>query len=101
MPPVAGRRPGKVPFLEASLMTTSVFLAGWAVAVILALYAFHCFWEAGRADLDTVSRGHVLQVAGTRVQLRPGLTATAYRARAFLALIAASALALGVLALAH
>ena len=82
-------------------MTTSVFLAGWAVAVTLALYAFHCFWEAGRANLDTMSRGHVLQVAGTRVQPRPGLTATAYRARACVALIAAGALALGVLALAH
>ncbi|HKU62041.1 MAG TPA: hypothetical protein VJQ44_12535 [Gemmatimonadales bacterium] len=82
-------------------MTTSFFLAGWAVAVILCLYAFHCFWEAGRADLDAVSRGHVLQIAGARVQLRPGATPAAYRARAFLALIAASALALGVLVLAR
>jgi hypothetical protein len=60
-------------------MTTSVFIAGWAVAVFLALYAFHCFWEAGRADLHTMSRGHGLQIAGTRVQLPPGLSPAAYR----------------------
>jgi hypothetical protein len=90
-----------VPLLEASLMNTSVFVAGWAVAVILALYAFHCFWEAGRADLHTMSRGHVLQIAGTRVQLRPELTPAAYRARACLALIAAATVALGVLILAR
>ena len=82
-------------------MTTSVFVAGWAVAVILTLYAFHCFWEAGRADLHTMSRGHVLQVAGARVQLPPGVTRAAYRARACLALLAAAVLALGVLLLAR
>ena len=82
-------------------MTTSIFVAGWAVAVFLALYAFHCFWEAGRAGLHTMSRGHVLQIAGTRVQLPPGLTPAAYRARACLALIASTALALGVLILAR
>ena len=82
-------------------MTTSVFVAGWAVAVTLALYAFHCFWEAGRADLHTMSRNHVLQIAGTRVQIPPQLTPAAYRARACLALIAAAVLALGVLLLAR
>ena len=82
-------------------MNTSVFVAGWAVAVILALYAFHCFWEAGRADLHTMSRGHVLQIAGTRAQLQPGLTPAAYRARACLALLASAALALGVVILAR
>ena len=82
-------------------MTTSVFVAGWAVAVILGLYAFHCFWEAGRADLASMSRGHGLQIAGVRAQLRPGASPAAYRARACLALIAASALALGVVFLAH
>jgi len=82
-------------------MTTSAFVAGWAVAVILGLYAVHCFWEAGRADLAAMSRGHGLQIAGVRGQLRPGASPAAYRARACLSLIAASALALGVLLLAH
>lgn len=82
-------------------MTTSVFLAAWAIAVILVLYAFHCFWEAGRADLQTMSRGHVLQIAGTRAQLPAGLTPAAYKGRACLALGAAGALALGVLFLAR
>jgi hypothetical protein len=82
-------------------MTTSIFVAGWAVAVILGLYAFHCFWAAGRADLAAMSRGHGLQVAGVRAQLRPEARPAAYRARACLALIGASALALGVLFLSH
>jgi 4-hydroxybenzoate polyprenyltransferase len=82
-------------------MTTSAFVAGWAVAVILGLYAVHCFWEAGRAGLAAMSRGHGLQIAGIRTPLRPGATPAAYRARAWLALTAASALALGVLLLAH
>ena len=99
--PVAGLRPGKVPFPRASLMTTSAFVACWAVAVILGLYAVHCFWEAGRADLAAMSRGHGLQIAGVRAQLRPGASPASYRARACLALIAAGALALGVLLLAH
>ena len=82
-------------------MTTSAFVAGWAVAVILGLYAVHCFWEAGRADLAAMSRGHGLQIAGVRAPLRPGASPAAYRTRACLALVAASALALGVLLLAH
>jgi hypothetical protein len=82
-------------------MTTSVFVAGWAIAVILGLYAFHCFWEAGRADLAAMSRGHGLQVAGLRAQVRPEASPAVYRARACLALLAASALALGVLFLAR
>jgi hypothetical protein len=30
---------------------TPLLQACWAAAVTLALYAFYCFWEAGRADL--------------------------------------------------
>jgi hypothetical protein len=82
-------------------MTTSAFLAGWAAAVTLGLYAFHCFWEARRADLAAVSRGHVLSSAGPRVIPRQECSAAGYRARAFLALGAASALAALVLLLAH
>jgi hypothetical protein len=82
-------------------MTTSAFLAGWAAAVILGLYAFHCFWEARRADLAAVSRGHVLSGAGARALAREGSTPAAYRARACLALGAAAALAVGVLLLAR
>jgi hypothetical protein len=82
-------------------MTASVFPAGWAGAVILGLYAFHCFWEAGRADLCAISRDHRLQPAVAKAQLRPEATPAAYRARACVALIVSSALALGVLFLAH
>jgi hypothetical protein len=82
-------------------MTTSIFLAGWAAAVILGLYAFHCFWEARRADLAAVSRGHVHQSAGSRALMRTGCSSAGYRARACLALAVAVALAAGVLLLAR
>jgi hypothetical protein len=82
-------------------MTTSAFLAGWAAAMILGLYAFHCFWEARRADLAAVSRGHVAPGAGSRVLAREGCSPAGYRARACLALSAAAALAVGVLLLAR
>jgi hypothetical protein len=81
-------------------MTASVFPAGWAGAVILGLYAFHCFWEAGRADLCAMSRGQKLQLAAAKGQLRPGATPAVYRARARVALVVSGALALGVLFLA-
>jgi hypothetical protein len=73
-------------------MTASVFLAGWAVAMVLGLYALHCFWEAGRADLCAMSRGHWPQLAASR---------SSYRTRACLALVVSGGLALGVLCLAH
>jgi hypothetical protein len=79
-------------------MTTSAFLAGWAAAVILGLYAFHCFWEARRAELATVSRGHVLPTARTRPP--EGCSPAGYRTRACLALGFAAVLAMGVLLLA-
>ena len=81
-------------------MTTSAFLAGWAGAVILGLYAFHCFWEARRADLAAVSRAHVRPSAGARAVAREKCTPAGYRVRAFLALSIAAALAAGVLLLA-
>ena len=80
-------------------MTTSAFLAGWAAAVILGLYAFHCFWEARRADLAAVSRGHVLPGTGAALA-REGCSPAGYRARACLALAVAAALGIGVLLLA-
>jgi hypothetical protein len=81
-------------------MTASVFLAGWAAAVIVGLYAFHCFWEARRADLTEVSRGHMVRAAGARALPRPGCSPTAYRTRACVALGVSVALGLGVLLLA-
>jgi hypothetical protein len=82
-------------------MTTSLFLAAWAATVILGLYAFHCFWEARRADLTAVSRGRGIRGAGARALARHGCSPAGYRARACLALAGASALAIGVLLLAR
>jgi len=82
-------------------MTTSAFLASWAAAVVLGLYAFHCFWEAHRADLTAVSRGHVLPGGGARALAREGCSPAGYRARACLALGGAAALGMGVLLLAR
>jgi hypothetical protein len=93
--------PGTMPPVRVSVMTTSAFLAGWAAAVILGLYAFHCFWEARRADLVEVSRGHVPAGACSRALARQGCTPAGYRARACLALGIAAALAVGVLLLAR
>ena len=67
----------------------SLLQAGWAVAVTLALYAFYCFWEAGRADL----------VHGFRQATRqPDADGQGYRARAWCAAAAALLLTLGCLA---
>jgi hypothetical protein len=70
---------------------TSLVQACWAAAVTLALYAFYCFWEAGRADL----------VAGFR-QLSPGRPSgpggAAHRIRGWWATLAALLLGLGCLA---
>ena len=71
---------------------TSMLQACWAAAVTLALYAFYCFWEAGRADL----------VAGFR-RLSPGRPETdgaGYRAKGLWAAVGALLLVLGALALA-
>lgn len=69
---------------------TSLLQACWAAAVTLALYAFYCFWEAGRADLVHGFRhfapGH------------PGSDGQSYRSRARWASAAALLIALGCLA---
>lgn len=80
-------------------MLTSFLLTGWTVAVILCLYAFHCFWEAHRAKLTAVGRGHVLQTAGAPRTEAARPLAPAYRTRAWLALAASAVLALLVLLL--
>jgi hypothetical protein len=72
---------------------SSLLQGCWAAAVTLALYAFYCFWEAGRADL----------VAGFR-HLMPGQPippaggGATYRARGRWAAIGALLLASGALA---
>jgi hypothetical protein len=68
---------------------TSLLQAGWAAAVTLALYAFYCFWEAGRADLVHGFRHHVPGQVGT--------DGHGYRARAWWAAIVAVVLSLGCL----
>ena len=65
-----------------------------AAAVTLALYAFYCFWEAGRADLVASFRHLVPRLPGSP-QSGP---AAAYRARARWAGMAALLLALACLA---
>lgn len=54
---------------------SSLLQACWAAAVTLALYAFYCFWEAGRADL---AHGFRHLAAG-----RPGSGGHGYRSRAW------------------
>jgi hypothetical protein len=81
-------------------MPTSLFLAGWTVAVVLCLYAFRCFWEAHRADLAAVAQEHILEVAGGPHSPAVLPSATAYRARGRAALAASATLALAVLLLA-
>jgi hypothetical protein len=69
---------------------TSMLQACWAAAVTLALYAFYCFWEAGRADL----------VAGFR-HLSHGHSETdgaGYRARGRWAAVGALLIAIGAFA---
>jgi hypothetical protein len=63
---------------------------GTTAVVLLGLYAFLCYWEAGRADLAAgFHRAH------------PGLTrgeSPGYRTRARLALVGCGAIALGLIA---
>jgi len=54
---------------------TPLLQASWAAAVTLALYAFSCFWEAGRADL---AHGFRLLAAG-----HPGSEGHDHRTRAW------------------
>jgi hypothetical protein len=71
-------------------MTSPLLEAGSTLAVLLGLYGFLCYWEAGRADL----------VAGMRRQQVGAADAgePRYRTRARVALAASGAIALGVIA---
>ncbi len=60
-------------------MTAELLEACWATAVTLALYAFHCYWEASRADLASSFRHPAPGLPGS-----PSLTGPSgagYRAR--------------------
>jgi hypothetical protein len=69
---------------------TPLLQASWAAAVTLGLYAFYCFWEAGRADL----------VHGFRhlVPERSGADGHSYRARGWWATVGALLITLACLA---
>jgi hypothetical protein len=69
---------------------TSLLQASWAAAVTLALYAFYCFWEAGRADL---AHGFRHLARG-----QPGSDGHGYRTRAWWAIVGALLITLGCLA---
>jgi hypothetical protein len=60
-------------------MTASLLQACWAAAVTLALYAFYCHWEGGRADLVASFR-HL--VPGQPGSSRTDPAGAGYRARA-------------------
>jgi hypothetical protein len=76
-------------------MTTPLLQACMATAVILALYAFYCFWEAGRADF-AASFHH--GVAGVQRSPQNAFGGASYRARARWAGLGAVLLVLGCLA---
>jgi hypothetical protein len=78
-------------------MPTPLLLLGWTVAVVLCLYAFHCFWEAGRAALSASSRSQVLRIAGGPQTRAMPVSAPAYRMRACVSLAASTVLGLLVL----
>ena len=69
---------------------TPLLQASWAAAVTLALYAFYCFWEAGRADLAHGFRHLAPAQRGSGGQ--------GYRARAWWAAAGALLITLGCLA---
>jgi hypothetical protein len=69
---------------------TPLLQACWTAAVTLALYAFYCFWEAGRADL--VQGFRHLDPGG------PGSGGHSYRTRAWWAATAAVLITFGCLA---
>ena len=71
---------------------TSLLQASWAAAVTLALYAFYCYWEAGRADLAASFRHLVPGHPGAHL---PGAGGSGYRVRARWAAIGALLFALG------
>lgn len=68
---------------------TPLLQASWAAAVTLALYAFYCFWEAGRADLV-----HGFRHLATE---RSSSGGHGYRARAWWSAVGALLITLGCL----
>jgi hypothetical protein len=72
-----------IPFIEA----------GWTMVVLLGLYGFYCYWEAGRAELAAAFR----QRAAGRPQGIAG-DAPRYRARCWWSLLACAVLAGGAIA---
>jgi hypothetical protein len=68
---------------------TPLLQASWTAAVTLALYAFYCFWEAGRADLAHGFRHLALG--------QPRSGGHSYRARAWWAVAGALLITLGCL----
>jgi hypothetical protein len=75
-------------------MTAPMLQACWAAAVTLALYAFYCYWEGGRADLAASFRHLVPGLPGSP---RTDPAGAGYRARARWAGMGALMLALGCL----
>lgn len=73
---------------------TSLLQASWTAAVTLALYAFYCYWEAGRADLAASFRHHVPHPGSPL----PEASAAVYRTRARWAGLGALLIAVGSLA---
>lgn len=74
---------------------TSLLQACWAAAVTLALYAFYCYWEAGRADLAANFRHLVPGQPDPRGLAGAG--GATYRSRARWAGVGSLLLALGSL----
>jgi hypothetical protein len=75
-------------------MTAQLLEACWATAVTLALYSFHCYWEASRADLASSFRHPASELPGPS---RAGPAGAAYRARGRWAGMGAVRLVLGCL----
>lgn len=76
-------------------MTPPLLQASLTAAVTLALYAFYCSWEAGRADLAASFRQ---LIPGLPTSPRTVAAGAAHRARARWAGVGALLLALGCLA---
>jgi hypothetical protein len=76
-------------------MSAQLLEVCWAAAVTLGLYAFHCYWEASRADLASSFRHPVPGLPGSSSPTGPG--GAAYRARGRWAGLGAVVLVLGCL----
>ena len=72
-------------------MPSPLIQTGWTLAVLLGLYGFYCYWEAGKAELAAAFR---------RRSARPadhGADASRYRLHSLLALLGSGVLACGSL----